>query len=501
MSAGAGITAKPNAGEKLGFWLLVTLVFVSRAFFLDMGFGRPDAWRVGVTGKFWVLTGEYTPSRPPGFPLLEMISASSYAVFGQSPLTWLATNALSCLIFCVSVAAVWILARKWGVRSPLLAAGIYAFCPLNWVYSVETIDYVWTASFTLLSVLMLESERKQASFWSGVLLGLAASARFFAAVQLIPLLILAWTKRRSIWDPLMLFCAFALVSFGFYFVILSRVADWSEYIDWFHELNRVSSRMAEIRGGILARRFLIPASGLFGPLATVALIVVGLAGLRSAARRLRAGDRGMWTAATLTFFAMAPYLWHLHPNYWIPATGFLLILLARTTDVRLFAVAGALVVAANFPWWQANVEGLRLMSPQGRSRGIENFARGLAPYQNETVFQETQVRSLVFGSTEELLRTDLPSDWVIMAGLRLPMIQFLVDDMRRVETPLADGTAIDVWKSPSRGPGYRYMISPTQARKLIESGYQVRYIPGLENTYSATYGTHPADVAGVEPLY
>jgi len=491
-----------RAGFVERFWLvsLVAFVLLTRLFFLDMGFGRADAWRVGLTGKLLATTGQYFPSRPPGFPLVEMISALSYGLFHSSPLTWTVTNALTCLAFCASIVALWALAKRWGVRSPLMVAGVYAFAPLNWVYSVETIDYPWMTSFLIFSVLAVESDRGFAPLRSGVWLGLAAASRFFAALQIVPLLVLAWTKRLSARQLVILVLSFILISLVFYSVVFAEKTSLSEYVGWFQELNKESSRMAAVKGGTLVQRFLIPATSLFGPLATIGFLAAGLWGIPAFVKGLRDRDRGVWAPLLIALFVMVPYIWHLHPNYWIPATGFLLIVLARSVNARVFAVIGTLIILANFPWWQTNIEGLRIIDPYGRNPAIQAYARNLAPFQNENVFNETRVRQLLFLSAEELINRDLPPDRIVMVSLRLPVIAFLVPDIREVDLPLADGSTINVWASHAGGPKFRYMLSPNQVRKAVESGYSVAYLPGIENGYFAEYGVGIDRVEGLEML-
>lgn len=487
--------------EKFWLFLFIIGVFVSRALFLDMGFGRPDAWRVGFTGKYWVTTGIYTPSRPPGFPLTEFAATFGYSLFGDSSTTWVFTNGLTAIVFSISVWGVWALAKKWNAKPALLIAAVYAFAPLNWVYSVETIDYLWMSSFLVFSVLALESGKRSSVIWAGIFLGIATAARFFAAFQLIPLLILTWQKNRSKKDLWAFFISFAIVSLGSYAVVLNQVDDWTEYISWFHELNKVSSGMAEMEHGQFTARFLMPATSLFGPFATLGLLIAGFIGLPVFIKHLKEKDHGTLGATLMAVFIMAPYLWHLHPNYWIPAIAFLLILLARSINPKIFLIVGFLIIMANFPWWQTNVEGLRLLSPDASNEKIELYAQRLARYQNETVFNEMKLRQFILGTVEELVNQDLPSDWVIMAGLRIPICKFLTPGISRINLPLNNGESIGVWGNPDSGPRYGYLLSPDQVKILVESGYHAVYLPGMEKVYEATYGVPISEVEGVEVLY
>ena len=158
-------------------------------------------------------------------------------------------------------------------------------------------------------------------------------------------------------------------------------------------------------------------------------------------------------------------------------------------------------MAANFPLWQAGVEclgGTAILTP---SRHLETIASQVAPYQNETVFAETEVRLNLWDTVKELLDHDLPSNWVIMATLRLPLIEFLVPDCRRIPLPLANGKTTSVWGSPSGGARYVYLLSPGQVAAVVESGYHAVYLPGMESMYYAENRVRIQDVPGVEVLY
>jgi len=497
-------TEKPGKATIVDvFWMSILMVFtfVSRMFFLDMGFGRADAWRVAVTGKFWVEMGEYFPSRPPGFPLVEIVATISYAIFGSSPANWIFTNLLTCLVFMASVIGVWLLARKWGIRYPFMVASVYAFAPLNWVYSIETIDYLWMTAFIIFSLLALESGRKYSFLWAGILLGIATAARFFAGFEIIPLLILAWYKRRQIKDLVVLFISWLVVSLAFYVVVFMQITDWTEYFDWFNRLNIYTAGMAELEGNSFKSRFLMPASGLVGPLASIIWIVALAWGIPVLVKKKLAGDRGIWACGLLAFFIMVPYLWHLHPNYWIPATGFLLMLLAQVVNPKVFFVVGVFIFMANFPWWQQNIEGLRVFSADGGNEKIEQYSKDLEAFQNETVFSEMTYRQGTLGSVERLLEFDMPENWVVMVHANLQTIKFLLPEIEEFMITTEDGGEIGVWGYTDHGPKYLYLLSPGQIEEVIRAGYEVIYIPGVERLYYANYGVLIQDVEGVKVAF
>jgi hypothetical protein len=443
-----------------------------------------------------VETGKYEPSRPPGFPLTELASAASYYFFGESPITWTVTNSVTCILFLISIWAIWALGRLWKVTSPLLAAFIYAFAPVNWVYSVETIDYIWTGAFLIFAVLAMQGRGSRSAILAGLFLGLASCARFSAALMVIPVLILLMKQKRPRTDIPAFLVSFILTVLVAYSSVLARSPGAGGYLDWFNYLNRVSEGMAEAHSRSMLERYLQPAFSLFGPLATIVLIIAKFSGFRTFKRLLRENDPGVWGPMLLALFIMVPYLWHLHQNYWIPAIGWLLLLLSKTTKRWVFVVCGAFILLANFPVWQNKVEGLGYLGDR-----VALTSMAVARYQNETIFSETQMRLYYRGWVEGHLKREYPSDWIIMADVKLPIIQFLVPHMEPVDLAMSSGRTLKVWRSRSGGPCYRYLLSPNQVADALASGYQVIYMPGMEAMYYAENRVRIEDVPGVRVLY
>ncbi|MBL0103402.1 MAG: hypothetical protein IPP51_06330 [Bacteroidetes bacterium] len=60
--------------EKLKYLGFLLLVFVSRLPFLSAGFGLDgDSWSVSIAARLLHNTGEYVPSRLPGYPVHELL--------------------------------------------------------------------------------------------------------------------------------------------------------------------------------------------------------------------------------------------------------------------------------------------------------------------------------------------------------------------------------------------------------------------------------------------
>jgi len=506
---------KPTPMERLQLGGLLFVTILTRIFFLDMGFGGGDSWRVGITGKLWVESGEYLPSRPPGFPMTEMVSALSYKLFGISPLTWIATNSVSMLMCCVAIWGVWALAKKWQLKNPILIASIFAFVPLVWVYSVQTIDYIWYTALMLLALNVFESDTKNAHVKTGLILGLAASARFFGVLFLIPIFILSWMRYKSIRKLLEVLLSFVIVTLCAYAIIFSQISDWGEYREWFDELNMIRAGLADIEGGWFRRALLLPVTRLYGPLASIAVVIAHIIALPKIVKCWKDKDPAVIIPVLFSTVIMVPYLWHMHPYYWIPATGFMLIILSRTLNHKIFMVVAILILAANIPWWQNTIEQPKFLAPHGNNPIIEAVSREIGQFQCMNVFEESAHVQYIMTSILDHLDHRTGDDWVIMANIRFPVVQFMIPGIQRIDLDVNEGNAVSVWGIPGdHSPGanefdesfnigatYKYMLSPDHVRRLVESGYHVIWLPGMENTYYASYGVPINEVEGVEILF
>src|SRR6266545_4432807 len=119
--------------------LIFVAVFVLvRLPFLLGGYGADtDAYRVALAAKYLWATGEYLPSRLPGYPLHELVTV--LLIWGGPFLTNLATAVAALagvLVLDRIVVAVGVPHRGW-----LLAA--MAFTPWLLINSTVTLDYQW----------------------------------------------------------------------------------------------------------------------------------------------------------------------------------------------------------------------------------------------------------------------------------------------------------------------------------------------------------------------
>jgi hypothetical protein len=167
--------------------------FAVRLPFLVAGYGADtDAYRVALAARYLWSSGEYLPSRLPGYPLHELPVA--LLVWGGPLLTNLATALVAfagVLIFDRIVVALGVPGRGWL----LVAMG---FTPWLLVTSTATLDHHWALTAMLAAYLATIRER---FVLAGLLLGVAAGCRITAAAFLLPLSVLViWHWRALGWD-------------------------------------------------------------------------------------------------------------------------------------------------------------------------------------------------------------------------------------------------------------------------------------------------------------
>ncbi|WP_340817856.1 EpsG family protein [Methanolobus sp. WCC4] len=136
---------------------------------MNKGFGDdPDSWRIAVSAFYLKNTGVYFPSRFPGYPFPEYLN-SVLINYG-----WFATNTLTMIITLISIYAFGKILLELNVKNKGILFLTYAFVPLIWINSTNTMDYMWAMCFIMLSICTLLESRY---VLSAALFGLAIGSR------------------------------------------------------------------------------------------------------------------------------------------------------------------------------------------------------------------------------------------------------------------------------------------------------------------------------------
>ena len=175
---------------KRPYIFILALSFVlSRVPLLNLGFGADgDAWRVANTAFDLRTSHTYHYSRPPGYPLPEYLDS---LVIDHG---WMATNILTLIIFFISAVFFAKILKDLDVKNKGLLVLAYAFMPIMWINSANTMDYLWALAFIVIAWFFALRSR-----WvlGGLMLGLAIASRMTSAIFLLPFLYLILTEDRE----------------------------------------------------------------------------------------------------------------------------------------------------------------------------------------------------------------------------------------------------------------------------------------------------------------
>lgn len=183
--------------ERTFMLVLSAVIVVTRIPLLFLGYGADgDAWRVAWRGVNLWRNGEYVPSRFPAFPLHEFLTAPLATIGGP-----LVSNGAMLVFFMLSVVVFRRLVQRLNTPSADLLTVTYAFFPLLWKNSAQSMDYV-LGILLVLFAFKLYLERSYAA--GAFLLGLSIATRVSNVLFLVPMLLLPAVESRRKIVPTML---------------------------------------------------------------------------------------------------------------------------------------------------------------------------------------------------------------------------------------------------------------------------------------------------------
>lgn len=375
-------------------FLVLALAFVaSRAPFIDNGYGtKPDAWRIALSGYWLWDKHEFYPSRLPGYPVPEL----SYALVVKGG--WVATNSLT---IAVSLLGLWFFAnivRELKVPNGALLVIGFAFQPLLWINSMNTMDYAWALTFILGAYYFLITER---TVFAGIMLGLAIGSRLPSAVMLLPFTVYLVRDDRA--DELRDFFVWTIVipMLAFLPIIWTYGPGFLNFYD------------AQIGVRTVIRLLAKDAVGLIGALAIGLGVLVSLPRLAKLPRDFVHDKQVMtWVLAIVGVAFVFGRLPH-EAAYLIPLFPFAFLVIGRYFARPVLAAVIAMMLLTNFA---------DLTTPgDGESLGS---LRTLRPGQGMLLSnRDTMNAQLAY--TRNIENNDLPEDSVISIGFLYPQFAVL----------------------------------------------------------------------------
>ncbi|RKY23735.1 MAG: hypothetical protein DRP79_08750, partial [Planctomycetota bacterium] len=327
------VEAKTPLGKAISFAVLVAAVLLATAPRLVLNYGMDqDAARAAVAAERLAVTGKYTPSRLPGNPLFEYLLALIVPRAGH-----LGSNLLVFSFYLLCVWSFSLLAK--GRRPSVLLKVLFALTPIILLNAATTMDYLPGLALMLCACVCAVKSR---FFWAFVLLGFSVGFRLSNLLFAIPLGIYSLLKlksSRALFYPLI----GLLTAIVFYIPIFEKVG--------FSMFNIPDSNLGPLTYLAFA---IYRAIGLFGPLATGAILVLLVLNRNkiSASITTRLKNRSPLFVLEITTVILFSALYLLHADetaYLIPIVPFTLLLLERWfSRIQLLVVAVLIVSSAVF---------------------------------------------------------------------------------------------------------------------------------------------------------
>ena len=368
---------------------------LTRVPFLVTGYGADgDAWRVAaVAEKFW-RTGQYEISRPPGYPLYEILCAPLVGSGGA-----LLSN-MATLLASLATLMVFFRLVSRHTRYPVLLTAIFAFTPLFWVNSAGTVDYVWSLLFVLLALL---AAKKQRSLLAGVCFGLAIGFRPVNAVAMFPLVAMVILQKKSGVLPLRRLLVSTVAALAV--VVLSFVPALMTYgLNGWLDLLRDQLAGGAARSGDALLLFAYRSVYAIGPPAALATLWILFASRKRFLMSWKERDTLLVVSLLgLVSFGVLFFLFPFEKSYLLPALPFLLLVLDRIAtrpQLILFAVCALLFAFLN-------PDSISHSGARGRP-GL-NLRAGM-------VIEEWQKRRELFRWREAVARHPFAPNTVVMTG-------------------------------------------------------------------------------------
>ncbi|MFH1070326.1 MAG: hypothetical protein V1794_11965 [Candidatus Glassbacteria bacterium] len=426
------------------FILSVILVLLSRLPFLSAGYGiDPDAWRVAKAARKIALTGEYSPSRFPGYPIQEIISSWFWEGGPR------ALNGATALFSVLGFIFFALILKKMGSRDFLAAAIALFLTPVIYLNSAVSMDYVWALTFILGALYFILQDMPLAA---GMFMGLAAGSRLTSLAMILPLAnLLAKGERRKAAGSIFLFLGVSvLVGMLCYLPVYSRYG--MQFLSFVEGQYPSLSYILLISGieiwtlpGCLVLALALFSRIIFTPRETSIPETVGKREIFSFA---------LAVLLETVIFLRLPY----EAGYLIPALPFVFLLLARFLDRRIFLIFCTAIMVFSLA-----------------------FTVGRSGLQKGAIWRNNALRKSDMAYVEKISKRalDLSGKNIVVSGAWVNYLEVLVPWERRDSL------------------NYTRNIDNAMVKKFTEEGFRIYYLPEEKNSLEMSLNP---DSLGLKPL-
>lgn len=432
--------------------VLIFLFILSRLPLLNLGFGLDsDAWRIANSAFDLRYSHIYHTSRFPGYPLPEFINALVIDY------RWLATNSLTMILSLSSVIFFARIVKRSNVKNKGLLVLTYAFFPVLWINSTNTMDYMWALTFTIIAWSFLLKKRYCIA---GLMIGLAVASRLSSIVFVFPFLYLIWVENKKVKTAVCV-CTIAAATSLLWFLPLFLT----------YGLSFLTYHPGKVTIFDGARR-VIECFGLF---TLVILSILFLVSLPALSRRIIERDKTSLFLLLPIILVGILFLKVPHEGeYLIPAIPFLLLLLdkiCRKELVVLFCIVCLSHAVVSLP---ISIIGAIPANIEARKQQI------------------ISVRNLMAANVEK------PS--IVIIGARHPILSYLDENLSAKATSKVMGDANSPQKAIcnyKKDIIYKYLLPLDELERFQSTGYHIYYIRGIRHTTKNVYGYDLADYNAV----
>lgn len=422
---------------KYPYILIFTIVFfLSRIPFLNLGFGNdPDAWRIANSAFDLNHFLIYHTSRFPGYPLPEYVN-SIFINYG-----WLATNSITMILTLISVLVFAKILKELEVENKGLIVITFAFLPILWINSVNTMDYMWAVTFIIISWYFI---LKKQYLMAGLMMGLAIASRPTSAILLIPFIYLILTESE--------------IKKGLYFLFTSlavSIALFSPLI-FQYGIGFISFYPTVVYINTVFNDFISS----FGLLAVLVFIVLLVKSPKKAYNSIKTDNNVKFALfmvlLIIVLFIGSPY----DTAYLLPAIPFALYFLSKVGSKRIFNILCIFLILNSF------------ISVSLTFETSEIVGKGI-------VFSDADDRALLTTTLEKVINTEFNNS-VIITGEYYPILRYLSKNSQKkpqiyMEESDPKNIYVSYWDH-DRNIGYVYMTGSEDILKWQNNGYKVYYM-------------------------
>jgi len=308
-----------------------------------MGFGSDiDSWVYADTGFAIFKTGSYFASRGIGFPLYEFLITFILKINESTGLPdWILTNSLSMFTAFVCIILFYKILIKWKIEHRELLLIAFAFMPVIWKNSINTMDYMVSIMFILLSHYLIIEKKYSIS---AIALGLAVGARPTNGIIFLSFIYLLWKDGKR--EIIKFSTIFSLVTFCFSlpFLLNYKLLTIEQYRNYMYPQSTIIMNLSKI-----GYRIFYEFIGIDASIFLIILIMFSKSRIIEFFKQMKNGDAiNIFLSSTIILFLLLFLKYPFQAEYLIPLIPSLLILAGRFLKKRNLIIFIFLVILNGF---------------------------------------------------------------------------------------------------------------------------------------------------------